>query len=94
LGGTVRRAEKACPVVFWKWLDVDEDKERKRVPFLRYYSLFNVAQCEGIEAQIPKGEETKREHNPIQSGERIVSAMPHRPEIKQRSGSCLLFASG
>src|SRR4030095_16015875 len=82
LGGNVRRGEKSCPVVFWKWLDVDENDERKRVPFLRYYSVFNVAPCEGIEAHVPKGEETKREHNPIESGERIVSAMPRRPEIK------------
>jgi antirestriction protein ArdC len=82
LGGSVRRGEKACPVVFWKWLDVDEDSERKRVPFLRYYSVFNVAQCEGTDAHVPKTEQSRREHNPIESGERIVSAMPHRPEIK------------
>jgi antirestriction protein ArdC len=47
LGGNVKRGEKACPVVFWKWLDVTEEGEAKRVPFLRYYSVFNVAQCEG-----------------------------------------------
>ena len=32
LGGTVRRGEKACPVVFWKWLESEEGGERKRVP--------------------------------------------------------------
>jgi antirestriction protein ArdC len=82
LGGNVKRGEKACPVVFWKWLDVDENNERKRVPFLRYYSVFNIAQCEGIEAHVPETEQTKRQHNPIEAGERIVSAMPSRPEIK------------
>src|SRR6266498_3995423 len=29
LGSTVRRGEKACPVVFWKWLDVEEGGESK-----------------------------------------------------------------
>jgi antirestriction protein ArdC len=84
LGGSVKRGEKACPVVFWKWLDVEDtaDNDRKRVPFLRYYSVFNVAQCDGIEGHLPKLEESKREHNPIEAGEQIVSAMPRRPEIK------------
>ena len=51
LGGHVKQSEKACPVVFWKWLDVDDSESttgKKRVPFLRYYSVFNLAQCEGI----------------------------------------------
>jgi antirestriction protein ArdC len=94
LGGNVKRGEKSCPVVFWKWLDVDEKEERKRVPFLRYYSVFNVAQCEGIEAHVPKGEETKRDHNPIDAGERIVSAMPRRPEIKHGLDRAFYSPSG
>src|SRR5678815_190007 len=69
LGGHVKQGEKACPVVFWKWLDVDDPespKGTKRVPFLRYYSVFNVAQCEGIpEGRIPAINGSKREHTPI-----------------------------
>jgi antirestriction protein ArdC len=45
LGGHVRNGEKACPVVFWRWLDAERDGESERVPFLRYYSVFNVSQC-------------------------------------------------
>jgi antirestriction protein ArdC len=83
LGGTVRRGEKACPVVFWKWLEAEEIGERKRIPFLRYYSVFNIAQCEGIPAdKIPSLSATRREHTPIAEAERVVSAMPRRPEIK------------
>jgi antirestriction protein ArdC len=48
LGGHVRKGEKSCPMVFWKWLEVERDAEKQRVPFLRYYSVFNVAQCEGL----------------------------------------------
>lgn len=58
LGGNVRKGEKACPVVFWKWLDVDDAGEpagKRRVPFLRYYSVFNVAQCDGIQAPPVEG---------------------------------------
>ena len=49
-GGRVRKGEKSSIVVFWKWLKVeDEDTgEEKDVPFLRYYNVFHVDQCEGI----------------------------------------------
>lgn len=49
-GGSVKKGEKASMVVFWKWLKIeDEDTgEEKEVPFLRYFSVFHVDQCEGI----------------------------------------------
>jgi antirestriction protein ArdC len=82
LGGHVRKGEKSTPVVFWRWLEVDERDGRarlKRVPMLRYYSCFNVAQCEGIEAHEPEGAE--REHTPIEAAESIVARMPKLPAI-------------
>jgi len=53
LDGHVRKGERASPVVFWKRLEVSalaEPTGKKIVPFLRYYSVFNVAQCEDIAA--------------------------------------------
>ena len=49
-GGRIKKGEKSSIVVFWKWLKVeDEDTvEEKDVPFLRYYNVFHVDQCEGI----------------------------------------------
>jgi antirestriction protein ArdC len=35
LGGNVRKGEKACPVVFWKWLEVEKDGKADKVPMLR-----------------------------------------------------------
>ena len=57
-GGQVRKGEKGCPVVFWKLHDVKketlEDGQKvfkaKQVPILRYYTVFNVSQCDGIES--------------------------------------------
>lgn len=84
LGGCIRRGEKACPVVFWKWLDNEESStgEKKRVPFLRYYSVFNSAQCDGIEAHLPAPIDRRSTLDPIAAAEQIVQSMPQRPEIR------------
>ena len=52
-GGHIRKGEKAQMVVFWKWIE-QEDKdtgEKKQIPFLRYYSVFHLSQCEGLMAK-------------------------------------------
>lgn len=81
LGGTVRKGEKSTPIIFWKWLEGEDEKtsEKKRIPFLRYYCGFNATQCEGI--KYPATEKTLREHNAIASAEKIVADMPKRPVI-------------
>jgi antirestriction protein ArdC len=90
LGGSVRKGEHACPVVFWKWLQVEAQGEptgKKNVPFLRYYSVFNVSQCEGIpQEKIPALNGNTREHSPIVEAERIVLNMPKKPEIRHGGG--------
>ena len=55
-GGWIRKGEKASMVVFWKWMTVkDEDTdEEKEVPLLRYYNVFHIDQCEGLEAKHTK----------------------------------------
>ena len=55
-GGWIRKGEKASMVVFWKWMTVkDEDTdEEKEIPLLRYYNVFHISQCEGLEAKHTK----------------------------------------
>ena len=52
-GGYVRKGEKAHMVVFWKWLDRENEEtgEVEQIPFLRYYNVFHISQCEGIAAK-------------------------------------------
>jgi antirestriction protein ArdC/DNA repair protein RadC len=85
LGGSVRKGEKSFPVVFWKiFREEGENDEIKRVPFLRYYSVFNVAQCEGINAPVIEvGGDSK--FKPIAKCESVVSEMPKRPVIRHES---------
>lgn len=52
-GGHIRKGEKAQMVVFWKWIEQEDADtgEKKQVPFLRYYSVFHLSQCEGLTAK-------------------------------------------
>jgi antirestriction protein ArdC len=79
LGGHVRKGEKSCPVVFWKRLEFEnaETGEKERIPLLRFYYVFNVAQCEGLKDAPALTVET-----PSSKPEEIIAAMPQRPEIK------------
>lgn len=82
MGGSVKKGEKSHLVIFWKWLDhTDEETgETVKTPLLRYYTVFNVDQCTGIEEWIPKIEE--RLNEPIELCESIVSKMPQLPKIQ------------
>jgi len=81
LGGSVRKGEKACPVVFWKQLAI-EDKasgEQQKIPLLRYYHVFNVTQCDGLKIGT---EPVEAPVNGIIKPEEIVVNMPQPPVIK------------
>lgn len=85
LGGSVKKGEKSELVVFWNWVEKKNEKtqEVEKIPFLRYYNVFNISQCEGIpKEKLPPVVE--RENNPIQSCEEIINKMPKRPEIRHK----------
>ena len=52
-GGHVKRGAKARMVVFWKWLEEEDEEtgETKQIPLLRYYNVWHISQCEGIHAK-------------------------------------------
>ena len=81
LGGTVRKGEKSCPVVFWKETTIEdkESGEPQKIPLLRYYHVFNVAQCDGLKTRTGPVTEPV---NGILKPDEIVAHMPQRPEIK------------
>lgn len=55
LGGKVRKGEKSSMVVFWKHIPVKEKRPETGesiehcIPMLKYFNVFHVSQCEGIE---------------------------------------------
>jgi antirestriction protein ArdC len=58
LGGCVRKGEKGTPVVYWNFLESKTQKDAKgnakKIPFLKYFTVFRVDQCDGLE--LPGGE--------------------------------------
>ncbi|MGE0201524.1 MAG: ArdC family protein [Candidatus Melainabacteria bacterium] len=72
LGGNIRKGEKSTTVVYWNFLDKEEDGKHKRIPFLKWYNVFNLDQCEGIESKpVIKREQTWED---IQRIEGIIQA--------------------
>lgn len=80
LGGRIRRGEKAHVVVFWKRRKIFDEKENefKIIPFLKYYLVYNVDQCKGIESLLPP---LRTVNDPIARCESIVERMPNKPAI-------------
>src|SRR6266436_578904 len=88
LGGRIRKGQKSSPVIFWNIGDEretttqDGTKETSRPFLLRYYSVFNLSQAEGID--IPGSLlRDMRSNNPIETCEQIVTRMPNPPAFEQ-----------
>lgn len=82
LGGKIKKGEKGHLVVFWKKLELREETETEKSPYvLRYYYVYNFDQCEGIPEVlgIPEAPGTA---SLISSCEEIVDQMPQCPIIK------------
>lgn len=85
LGGTVKRGERGTPIVFWKVTENEKkDGTTSKAFVLRYFTVFNVEQTEGIE--IP-GPNTFNLLDPIEECERIVEGYANPPRIDHGGGA-------
>lgn len=89
-GGNVRKGEKSELIVFWTKLKKTEkqsdgsDKD-KIFQCLRYYRVFNVEQCDGIE--YPKPTPNDHTFNPIAAADGVWSGYDGRPTLDHGGGS-------
>ena len=72
-GGYVRKGEKSSIIVFWKFIEKDDEEtgETVQVPFLRYYSVFHIDQCEKISPKYTK--KLTETANPDETAEAIIT---------------------
>jgi antirestriction protein ArdC len=95
-GGSVRKGESSTLVTFWKRIDKDVEKEDGTIEkdsyfLLRYYRVFNVEQCEGLELPEPEG--PVKELRAIEACENIVRGMPSLPMINFGGGRACYIPS-
>ena len=82
-GGHIRKGEKASMVVFWKWVETEDEetKEVKKIPFLRHFSVFHIDQCEGIKPRYNKPVEGNA-LQPDAAADAIISDYLRRSGVK------------
>lgn len=89
-GGHIRPKEKANIAVFFKMLpsrDIDaKTGQPKTFPLLRYYSVFNVTQCEGL--SYPQPETNPNPVPPIERCETIWTNWADRPAVSTGNKAC------
>ena len=81
-GGKVRKGEKSSLVVFWKFIEQEDEEthEKKQVPFLRYYNVFHIDQCEGLKAKHQQA--LPNTANPDEAAETIIHGYCERSGVK------------
>lgn len=85
LGGRIRKGEKGHMVVFWKWIEPQRDEEAEieqdlsKFPYIQYHTVWNVAQCEGVEPLDPPAPAS--EIPPHDLAEQTIGNMRDRPQI-------------
>ena len=80
LKGNVKKGEKSTPIFFWNTFnkEVENSKgemKKETIPFLKVYHVFNLEQCENIEAA--KGDESQKiVFEPVKECEKIIEGFP------------------
>ncbi len=86
IGGSVNKDEHGHVVIFWKKVTkepAEDDHESKAKTMLRYYKVFNIAQCRDIPANLIP-ELVNTEVDSILECEAIINGMLDYPVIKHK----------
>ena len=85
-GGTIKAGEKASMIVFWKILeDIDQETgEITKTPFLRYYRVFHISQCDGISPRFEKQADPGEQLKPDEKADSIITDYVKRSGVKFR----------
>ena len=81
LGGQVRKGAKSSVAVLWRFVQDRKDPKR-RIPFLRYFNVFNLEQVDGIQAP----EQNPIAFNPIERAEQIANGWQGAPRMLENGG--------
>jgi len=97
-GGQVRKGARGCPVVFWKLRKINataetepwpctDDVEQRIIPLIRYSTVFNVAQIDGLPAEFCEPPDTV----PIWTSEEAAETIINKSGAIVRHGGFRAF---
>lgn len=81
--GRLKAGSKAKQIIFWGFFEPkkdNEEKETKKIPMLRYYNVFNINDCEGIEPKIK--EELNKEIKTDEQIDEIINSYSKAQGLK------------
>lgn len=87
LGGHVKPKEKGFPIVYWNFIEKpgenpDKPEETVSLPLLRYYTVFNTTQCEGLPEKMYALPKKQIEFDSISACDKVLNGFVDRPEIQ------------
>ncbi len=85
-GHPVKKGEKASMVYFFKFIDsVDKDTgEKKKIPILKYYSVFHISQCDGMKPKFMYSEPFQSDLKANEQAEKLLNNYVSRSGVKFR----------
>lgn len=88
-GGRVKKGAESQFVVFWKMIDKTEededgDKTTRQIPFLRYFNVFHIDDCEGIQPKYAAETFEPSALDPIQHAEEVFQDYLNRSGVTFR----------
>ncbi|MED4456166.1 zincin-like metallopeptidase domain-containing protein [Metabacillus fastidiosus] len=92
-GGKVKKGAKSEIVVFWKFLEKEnEEGEKENIPFLKYYRVFNIAtQVEGLKSK--RGEVETYTHDKMEECENIIKGYMDKPSFSFKNDGAYYIPS-
>ncbi|WP_374950255.1 ArdC-like ssDNA-binding domain-containing protein [Mucilaginibacter sp.] len=100
LKGSIKKGEKGIRIIYWAQIElknqtddatsqpVDENAKPRTIMVPKTYTVFNIAQTEGID--FPTFEaEVRSEAEVIESCENVIANMPNKPTIRKNGTNAL-----
>lgn len=78
-GGMVKKGERGTPVIFYSVVEKQQDGKIKKNFILRYYTVFNIEQTEGISLDLPA--RVSAPIDPIAECEKLAASYFNAPAI-------------
>lgn len=90
-GGNVRKGEKGeCVIYVSKVIKTEDDGTKRSIPFLKAYTVFNVAQCDNLPSKITDPHAAKRKWN-NDARDALAEAFIHSTGANVRHGEARAY---